>query len=453
MTTQEILQKCAIQGKLVKLPDVQLDRKDYLEVKKALELIGGKWKGGKTMGFLFETHPTALLKKLCEGEKVNLKKEFQFFATPAALADKMCEKLSKRLNDGYKILEPSAGDGALVKAIQRYYGFSVEVDCFEKMELNYMKLAKLEGVHFVGDDFLLADDDVNNNYDIIIANPPFSKNQDILHICKMYNCLRPGGILVTLSSCSWENDSQKIRKEFTTFLSDIDAYVEHVEEGTFKESGTMVPTKLLTIVKPIRDVLVPELIAKKLEDYSTELGAINNNELNDSDGGDFLDMMLLNVKNDVSKAQAKISEFETELNESIPISEFPGCSFFCYLYENLIGVDVTINIKRIGESLKVAVLPNIVKGIKPVVLEGNFLELDEGFLEAIYLPLKEATGLKVELSDYKKSIEAAKKDNVEDSGGDDDKEVKKAFEKSFKKLDKKKSKAVKKLPTPMFEDQ
>jgi hypothetical protein len=39
---------------VVKLPNQQLDRKEYLEVKKKLELIGGKWKGGKIQGFEFK---------------------------------------------------------------------------------------------------------------------------------------------------------------------------------------------------------------------------------------------------------------------------------------------------------------------------------------------------------------------------------------------------------------
>ena len=51
MTKEEVLQKCTIEGNIVKLPNVQLDRNEYLEVKKALELIGGKWKGGKVFGF------------------------------------------------------------------------------------------------------------------------------------------------------------------------------------------------------------------------------------------------------------------------------------------------------------------------------------------------------------------------------------------------------------------
>ncbi len=75
MTTKEVLQQCTVEGNIVKLPAVQLERKEYKEVKKQLELIGGKWKGGKTQGFVFEEDPTELLEQISNGEKRNLKSE------------------------------------------------------------------------------------------------------------------------------------------------------------------------------------------------------------------------------------------------------------------------------------------------------------------------------------------------------------------------------------------
>jgi hypothetical protein len=79
MTTKEdILSKCTVDGNIVKLPEDQLERKLYLEVAKSLNLIGGKWKGGKVQGFVFLTDPTELLSEIANGGDRNLKKEFQF---------------------------------------------------------------------------------------------------------------------------------------------------------------------------------------------------------------------------------------------------------------------------------------------------------------------------------------------------------------------------------------
>jgi hypothetical protein len=62
-----------------------------MEVKNKLELIGGKWKGGKVGGFVFQEDPTDMLEQIANGENRKLKKEFQFFATPDELADKLVE--------------------------------------------------------------------------------------------------------------------------------------------------------------------------------------------------------------------------------------------------------------------------------------------------------------------------------------------------------------------------
>ena len=96
-TKEEVLQNCTVEGTTVKLPNVQLDRKLYQEVAKALELIGGKWKGGKVFGFVFATDPTDLLDQIANGEKRNLKKEFQFFATPEKLADELVIETSRHV--------------------------------------------------------------------------------------------------------------------------------------------------------------------------------------------------------------------------------------------------------------------------------------------------------------------------------------------------------------------
>ena len=70
MTTKEqVLQNCTVEGTVIKLPNVQLDRKLYQEVAKALELIGGKWKGGKVFGFVFATDPTDLLFQIANEHK------------------------------------------------------------------------------------------------------------------------------------------------------------------------------------------------------------------------------------------------------------------------------------------------------------------------------------------------------------------------------------------------
>jgi methylase of polypeptide subunit release factors len=243
METTTILQNCIVDGHVIKLPPGQLERNEYLSVKKTLELIGGKWKGGKVAGFVFSTDPTELLAEIATGAKRNLKKEFQFFATPEALADEMV--LLANVDYGLDILEPSAGQGAIVKAINKRLPNQI-VDCYELMEVNRKILGGIHTVRIQGDDFL-AHASGFKFYDRIIANPPFNKNQDIDHIRHMYAFLKPKGVLVSASSTHWENVDRKKEREFRSWLDGIGATIQPIEPDTFKESGTSVGGNLIII--------------------------------------------------------------------------------------------------------------------------------------------------------------------------------------------------------------
>ena len=249
MTKEEALKGCTVVGNTVHLPGVALDRKVYLEVKKALELIGGTWKGGKVQGFTFPHDPADLLVQIQGGEKRNIKKEFQFFGTPDKLADKLVKLAEVKESD--LILEPSAGQGAIVNAIQRVLPGKI-VGCFELMEINRTFLNKNRFVRMLGEDFLeYAETPVltYNFFDKIIANPPFSKNQDIDHIMLMFRCLKPKGRLVTMASKHWQFAGNKKEKAFREWLDEIGAEVIEVESGEFKESGTNIATCIIVIDK------------------------------------------------------------------------------------------------------------------------------------------------------------------------------------------------------------
>lgn len=246
MTTEEVLQQCVVEGTTVKLPPVQLDRKQYMNVAKSLELIGGKWKGGKISGFVFPTDPTELLNQIQGGEKRNLKKEFQFFATPEELADELVELAEI---DGYmSFLEPSAGRGAIINSIHKVEP-NVVVDCCELMDINQTFLNKLPNINFLCDDFLDLKSRSDKKYDRIIANPPFSKNQDVTHVEEMLTFLKDGGVLVSVMSKHWQTSTHEKETEFRQRLDDLGAEIIDVDAGRFKESGTQIATCIVIIRK------------------------------------------------------------------------------------------------------------------------------------------------------------------------------------------------------------
>lgn len=254
-----VLKQCTVSGKIVKLPDETLSRPLYEQVAKALKLIGGRWKGGKVMGFVFQEDPTELLKKVSEGEKINLKKEYQFFATPAETAREMV--IDADILRCNSICEPQAGQGSIVDEILRAIRITgsnyPKIYISELMEINRMVLRKkyagLENVFFLEDinpeykDFLNVKEMF---FDRIIANPPFNKNQDIDHIRKMYELLTPGGRLVTLSSKHWmicENNKEKSFKDW--LYNELEADINSIGAGTFAESGTQIETLKIIINK------------------------------------------------------------------------------------------------------------------------------------------------------------------------------------------------------------
>lgn len=246
MNSIEVLKKCKVEGNLIKLPNTQLDRKVYMDVKKSIEKIGGKWKGGKVAGFVFSSDPTDLLSDIAGGKKRNIKQEFQFFATPSKLSERLVSLAD--LKDTDTILEPSAGQGAILEHINNKS--NATPDCFELMGVNQLILGQSNlRYNLVGDDFLRSDD---KKYSKIIANPPFSKNQDIEHVYKMFEKLNLGGRIVTIMSKHWQISTNKKETNFRMWLNILDAKITNIDSGAFKESGTSMATLIVVINKPLK---------------------------------------------------------------------------------------------------------------------------------------------------------------------------------------------------------
>jgi len=246
--TIEILKNSIVNENSLSLPNITLDRAEYVDIKKALEDIGGKWKSGKTQAFVFAHDPKPLLDDILGGKKINLKKDFQFFATPSKLANRLVGLAE--IESHHTILEPSAGQGAIIEAIHNLIG-NITVSYYELMPQNRDILNKKNlSLNYIGEDFL--EDDEKIKFDRIIANPPFTKNQDIEHFMKMYECLNENGILVCITSTSWKRGSQKKQLAFKEFLENNNAEIIEVEEGVFKESGTSVATLIVKIAKSKR---------------------------------------------------------------------------------------------------------------------------------------------------------------------------------------------------------
>lgn len=234
----EDLKKCSVNGSIVALPKTPLA--NYPAVKKALHNAGGTYKKNT---FVFTSNAQPFMDKLIGGDSVNIKKEYQSFFTPKELAQEVVSYIN--FFRGMKILEPSAGQGGLVDLIKDHL-FKPEIDCIELMPENADILFE-KGYNVQCDDFLNCKK--TNYYDVVVANPPFTKNQDIDHIMKMYDVCKEGGQIISLSSLHWTFANDKKSKEFRAFIEEQGALWYEIKEGSFKESGTMVKSVLIVLDK------------------------------------------------------------------------------------------------------------------------------------------------------------------------------------------------------------
>lgn len=234
------------EGNLAFLPTEQLN--NYPILKATLIKACGKYKNNS---FEFPYPAQTVIDQLISGKSINFKKEFQFFATPETVAERLMDEIIFMYPE-FDVLEPSAGHGSLIDALlKRNVGVIKHIDAIELSELNFAVLEEKyrgnENVNIIKGDFL--ENKSKKVYDLIIANPPFTNNQDIDHIRKMYSILGRGGQLISIASTSWLHGSQKKQIEFREWLDEIEAEIKPIKQGEFKSSGTNVESVLLVINK------------------------------------------------------------------------------------------------------------------------------------------------------------------------------------------------------------
>lgn len=236
----KILMNCQIEDTMVFLPKETLDRKTYMAVNDVLTSLGGKW-DRKTKSHVFPENPTDVFEEcLTEGEYSSTKEQnkiYQFFKTPQKIVEKMIEHLD--LKNEHDVLEPSAGDGAIAEFIPD----KNKLVCIE-LNPERAKILKDKGFNVIEQDFLQHD----KLYDRIIMNPPFTKLQDVKHVFHAFSLLKEGGKLVSIVSESPFFRSGDLCEKFRELI-DMQGKSFVLDEGSFKESGTMVRTRIVVLEK------------------------------------------------------------------------------------------------------------------------------------------------------------------------------------------------------------
>lgn len=236
----QTLRSGRVEGNKYFLPEIQLDRKLYQKCNEVIENLGGKW-DRKSKAHIFNKGSDKF-KDFLEGEKEEVvesprklpqseKKELQKFYTPIPLVKKMVEMANVK---GKRVLEPSAGDGRFIlECIAQGASFVQGIDVAPDSE----------EIRILKEDFLnFKTPKEEDKFDVVIGNPPYSKNQWIKHTIHAYDMLKVGGKLFFILP-----DSPN--RKFYEWIIKKDYDIEKLEKGTFKEMGTMVNTLILTITK------------------------------------------------------------------------------------------------------------------------------------------------------------------------------------------------------------
>ena len=223
----------------------QLDRNLYQRTDKVLQAAGGKWNRSKK-AHVFDSCAEDRIEQMISTGDIVVPQVFGYFPTPPAVVDILMELA--QIERGHFVLEPSAGQGAIaLKVAER----TPLLQMVELLETNASKLFEL----FLGNkecttlvtqgDFLTMSP--LPNFDRVVMNPPFEKQADIHHVLHAFKFLKPGGRLVSVMGAGVQFRENKLTQDFRRFVVERGGTIQELPQGSFKVSGTMVNTVVVTI--------------------------------------------------------------------------------------------------------------------------------------------------------------------------------------------------------------
>lgn len=226
--------------KLKLKPKKKMKDSKYDKLKPIIENAGGHWRESEK-AFIFYGKIDEHYDEL---------QEMQYYPTPIPVVEEMIT-LSKLTKDSV-ILEPSAGDGRIVQAVnkQRLKNKVYAVETSKTLAHNLVDLTdkvyngKFE-TFYAMNRFNKAKLGITN----VIMNPPFSRQRDAVHIQMAFDLLQPGGRLVAIASENSLYYDTEVTREFKKFLRKNNAVIKPLEDNTFKHSKTTIDTVMIIIDK------------------------------------------------------------------------------------------------------------------------------------------------------------------------------------------------------------
>lgn len=247
----DILARSTLDQTGLVLPEKLLP-KLYREVDKYLKIAGFKWEKRQQRHVAQSTDAMDRIKKLIDdGSIVDEKKLYQAYYTPKDVAKQVIALAELEVK--LKVLEPSAGMGALVKSMLDLK-LKLDITCIDIDPRAVERLRELYSgeVDIWEDDFLKIklDQMVPPFYDRIVMNPPFTTKQDAKHILHAWKFLKPSGILVSIVSLAHRFRSEGEYQKLGKLIIDYRVDSRLLPAGSFRESGTNIPIEIIVLKKP-----------------------------------------------------------------------------------------------------------------------------------------------------------------------------------------------------------
>lgn len=176
-----------------------------------------------------------------------LAKDLQFYPTP----DEVIERILRDHDfTGSRVLEPSAGTGAIVRELKSRG--AAQITAVEVSAERAARIQSWPGVEIIRANFLNLTP--RPEFDWVIMNPPFYGTHWMDHVMRAFEWLEPGGRLVAILPATAEVGESAKHQKFRGWAEARGPRFERIFSDlppeSFKASGTRIQTVVLRLSRP-----------------------------------------------------------------------------------------------------------------------------------------------------------------------------------------------------------
>ncbi|MBN9400748.1 MAG: strawberry notch C-terminal domain-containing protein ['Candidatus Kapabacteria' thiocyanatum] len=178
---------------------------------------------------------------------------YEHYPTPLPIVRTMLDLAD--IQPGQRILEPSAGEGAIAEQIRaRQPDAAVHVVEYDTLLSDVLLL---KGFNVTTGDFLTYNRDRALQFDRIVMNPPFDRGIDIKHVYHAYRMLKDGGTLVAIVSGNAIDGSDEANYLFRDFVKERGSWRLYTPSEYMGPSGKLANGRVIGIVMAMLSVTKP----------------------------------------------------------------------------------------------------------------------------------------------------------------------------------------------------